>query len=142
MLLINLFINLFNVLKVKTLECLSVTNQKCMARPKILSVNKCSGSCDTLDDPMAKLCVPNVIKSANMKFYNFLMRLNETRNVLWHKSCKCVCQFIGLFSVLMFTGITCFCIFAYFKWIKGKKVFEKRFENKHFNDVIKIDGDY
>ena len=23
--------------------------------------------------------------------------------------------FIGLFSVLMFTGITCFCVFAYFK---------------------------
>ena len=106
MLLINLFINLFNVLKVKILECLSVTNQKCVPRPKILDVNegvgeaffypynvlvnKCSGSCDTLDDPVAKLCVPNVIKSVNMKVYNFLMRLNETRNVLWHESCKCV----------------------------------------------------
>ena len=107
MLLINLFINLFNVVKVKTLKCLSVTNQKCMPRPKILDVNegvgealfylynvlvnKCSGSCDTLDDPMAKLCVPNVIKTVNMKVYNFLMWLNETRNVLWHGSCKCVC---------------------------------------------------
>ena len=50
--------------------------------------------------------------------------------------------FIGLFSVLMFTGITWFCVFAYFKWIKGKKLFEKRFENKHFNDVSKIHGDY
>ena len=64
MLLINLFINLFNVLKVKKLECLSVTNQKCMPRPKILdvnegvgealfypfnvSINKCSRSCDTM----------------------------------------------------------------------------------------------
>ena len=108
MLLINLFINLFTILKVKTLECLSVTNQKCMPGPKILDVNegvgeallylynvlvnKCSGSCDTLDDHMAKLCVPNVIKSVNMKVYSFLMRLNETRNVLWHESCKCVCQ--------------------------------------------------
>ena len=50
--------------------------------------------------------------------------------------------FIGLFSVLMFTGITCFCVFAYFKWIKGKKLLEKRFEKKHFNDVSKIHGDY
>ena len=104
----NLFINLFNVLKVNTLKCLSVINQKCMARPKILDVNegvgealyylyiaivnKCSGSCDMFNDPMAKLCVPNVIKSVNMKVYNFLMRLNETRNVLWHESCKCVCR--------------------------------------------------
>ena len=109
MLLINLFINLFHVLKVKTLECLSVTNQKCMPRPKILDVNegvgealfypynvlvnKCSGSRDTLDDPMAKLCIPNVIKSVNMKVYDFLMGFIETRNVLWHESCKCLCRF-------------------------------------------------
>ena len=33
--------------------------------------------------------------------------------------------FIGLFSVLMFAGITCLCVFAYFKWIKGKKLFKK-----------------
>ena len=41
---------------------------------------------------MAKLCVPNVIKRVNTQVYNFLMSLNETRNVLWHKSCKCVCK--------------------------------------------------
>ena len=78
MCLINLAISLFSILKVNTLECLSVINQKCMPRPKILSVN-----------PMAKLCVPIIIKRVNMKVYNFLMRLNETRNVLWHESCIC-----------------------------------------------------
>ena len=68
--LINLAISLFNILKVNTLECLSVINLECMPRPKILDVNegagealfypynvlvnKCSGSCNTLDDPMAK----------------------------------------------------------------------------------------
>ena len=31
---------------------------------------------------------------------------------------------ISLFLVLLFTGITCFCIFAYFKWFKGKKLFK------------------
>ena len=77
---------------------MSVVNQKCMPRPKILDVNegvgkalfdphnvlvnKCSGSCNTSDNPMTKLCVPNVIKRVNMQVYNFLMRLNETRNVL------------------------------------------------------------
>ena len=106
--LINLTISLFSILKVKTLEYMSVVNQKCKPRPKILDVNegigealfypynvlvnKCSGSCDTLDNPMAKMCVPNIINRINMKVYNFLMRLNETRNVLWHESCKCVCK--------------------------------------------------
>ena len=79
-----------------------------MPRPKILDVNegvgealfypynvlvnKCSRSCNTFDNPMAKFCVPNVIKRVNMQVYNFLMSLNETRNVLWHESCKCVCK--------------------------------------------------
>ena len=190
-------------------------------------VNKCSGSCDTLDNPIAKLCVPNIIKRINMKVYNEMM-LNETRNVLWHESCKCVCRlnssvcnskqiwnsdtckcdcnedfagiincikgytwnpstcacecdmwckpgqyldhkncvckneligrviaectsvinetminnkdkidnnntitniFIGLFLVLLFIGIICFCVFAYFKWIKGKKLFKNKYND-------------
>ena len=89
---ISLLISLFSISKTKALECVSVVNQKCMVRPKILDVNegvgealfypynalvnKCSGSCDMLVDPMAKLCVPNIIKRVNMKVYNFLMRLN------------------------------------------------------------------
>ena len=79
--LINLAISLFNVLKVNALECLSVINQECMPRPKILDVNegvcealiypynvlvnKCSGSCNTLDDPMSRLCIPNIIENVN-----------------------------------------------------------------------------
>ena len=34
--------------------------------------------------------------------------------------------FIGLFSVVMFIGIVCLWVFAYFKFIKGKKLFEKK----------------
>ena len=108
MLINNLAISLFSTLKVGALECVSVVNQKRMLRPKIFNVNegigealfylynvlvnKCSGSCDTLDNPMSKICVPKIIKNVNMKVYNFLMRLTETCNVLWHESCKCVCR--------------------------------------------------
>ena len=49
---------------------------------RIMLVNKCSGSCNTLDNPMSKICVPKIVKNVNMQVYNFLMRLNETRNVL------------------------------------------------------------
>ena len=105
---ISLLISLFGIIKTKALECVSVVNQKCMPRSKILDinegvgealfypynvlVNKCSGSCSTLDNPMTKLGVPNVIKRVNIQVYNFLMMLNETRNVLWHESCKCICK--------------------------------------------------
>ena len=77
MCLIGLTISLFHIIKTKALECVSVVNQKCMPRPKILDVNegvgealfypynvlvnKCSGSCDTINNPLAKLCVPNFI---------------------------------------------------------------------------------
>ena len=37
--------------------------------------------------------------------------------------------FVDLFSVLLFVGIVCFCIFAYFKWIKGKKLFKNKYTN-------------
>ena len=126
--LIGLTISLFHIIKTKGLECVSIVNQKCMPKPKILDVNegigealfypynvlvnKCSGSCNTLDNPMSKICVPKIVnkcsgsciipmskicvpkivKNVNMQVYNFLMRLNETRNVLWHESCKCVCK--------------------------------------------------
>ena len=78
MLIINLAVSLFSVLKVNTLECLSLINRECMPRPKILNVNegigdalfypynvlvnKCSGSGDTLDNPMSKICVPKSLK--------------------------------------------------------------------------------
>ena len=108
MLIINLSISLFSILKVRALECVLVVNQKCMPRPKILNVNegigealfypynvlvnKGSGSCDTLDNSLSKICVPKIIKNVNMKVSIFLMRLNETRNLLWQESCKCVCR--------------------------------------------------
>ena len=84
---ISSLISLFSIIKTKVLECVSVVNQKCMPRPKILDVNegigealfypynvlvnKCSGSCNTLYNPMSKICVPNVIKGINMQVYNF-----------------------------------------------------------------------
>ena len=51
-----------------------MNNQECKARPKIIDVdnnepvfypnsikvNKCSGSCSNINDPFAKLCVPDI----------------------------------------------------------------------------------
>ena len=36
--------------------------------------------------------------------------------------------FIGLFSILLL-GIVCFCVFAYFKWIKSKKLSKNKYTN-------------
>ena len=55
-------------------------------------MNKCSGDCSTINDPMAKLCVPEVVKDLNVKVFNMMARINETRKVVWHETCKCVCR--------------------------------------------------
>ena len=38
--LIGLTINLFSIIKTRALECVSVVNQNCMPRPKILDINE------------------------------------------------------------------------------------------------------
>ena len=101
-----MLVNFIGAIKVKALECISVVNQKCMARPKIIQtnanepvfyplsikVNKCGGDCNTINDPMAKLCVPDVVKDMNIKVFNMLSRINETRKIVWHETCKCICR--------------------------------------------------
>ena len=77
------------------LKCVSMNNQECKIRPKVANnnssepslypysilVNKCSGSCNNINDLYAKLCVPDVIKSMNIKVFNLVSRTNETRHI-------------------------------------------------------------
>ena len=104
---ISLSISLFSIIKIKALEYVSVINQKCISRPKFINlnanepvfyplsikINKCEGDCSNINDPMAKLCVPDVVKNINIKVFNLLARINETRKIVWDETCKCVCQF-------------------------------------------------
>ena len=106
MLLINLAISFFSILKVKTLECVSVINEKCMSIPKIINLNadepvfypqsikanKCGGDCNNINDPMAKLCVPDIVRDMNIKVFILLVRINVTIKAVWHETCKCVCR--------------------------------------------------
>ena len=76
----------FNILNVNTLECFSMNNEQCKTRTKIINindnellfypfsikVNKCSGSCNNINDPYAKLCVPDVVKNINVKVFNLM----------------------------------------------------------------------
>ena len=43
-------------------------------------MNKCSGSCNKINDPYAKLFVPVVVKNINVKVFNIMSRTNETRH--------------------------------------------------------------
>ena len=63
-----------------------------MFYPYSITINKCKGSCNTINDPYAKLCVPDTVKIINVKVFNFLSRTNETRHIELDKTCKCKCR--------------------------------------------------
>ena len=58
------------------LKCVSMTNQEYKVRPQIVNINsdepvfypfsiktsKCSGSCNNINEPYAKMCVPDIVK--------------------------------------------------------------------------------
>ena len=95
-----------NPLRATPLSCISMNNQECKLRPEIINVNsdepvfypfsiktsKCSGSCNNIDDPYAKMCVPDVVKNLNFKLFNLMSRTNETRHTKRHETCKCKCR--------------------------------------------------
>ena len=76
------------VLNVNSLVCVSMKNQECKIRSEIINVNnnepminpysittnKCKGSCNTINGPYAKLCVPDTIKIINVKVFNLISR--------------------------------------------------------------------
>ena len=80
-----------------------MNNQECKVRPEIINVNvnepvfyplillttKCSNSCNNINDPYAKMCVPDVLKNLNVKVFNLMSRTNEIRHIKWHETCKC-----------------------------------------------------
>ena len=58
---------------------------------------------------------------------NEAMMNNQKKNIANDNTITNI--FIGLFSVVMFIGIVSLCVFAYFKFIKGKKLFLKKYSN-------------
>ena len=56
-----------------------------------IETSKLSGSCNNINYPYAKICVPDVLKNLNVKVFNLMSRTNEIRHIEWHETCKCEC---------------------------------------------------
>ena len=88
------------------LNCVSLNNKECKVRPKIadinsnnpmfypfsIKVNKCSGNFNNINDPYAKIYVPDTVKDLNVRVFNLMSRTNETRHIKWHETFKCICR--------------------------------------------------
>ena len=83
-----------------------MVNKECKLRPEIINVNsnepvfypfniktsKCSGCCNNINDPYAKICVSDAVKDLNVKVFDLMLGTNETRHIKWHETCKYKCR--------------------------------------------------
>ena len=86
---------------------MSLDNEPCMGRPTIndlnhielqyypfmISLNKCSGSCNAANNFSPKICVPSKTKDVNVKVLNMITYKNEAKTMVKHISCVCKCKF-------------------------------------------------
>ena len=96
-----------NLPSVNSLNCILMNNQEFKVRPQLVNVNgdnsvifpfsiktgKCSGRCNNINNPCAKLCFLYVVKNLRIKVLNLVSKTNEKRRIEWHKTCKCKCRF-------------------------------------------------
>ena len=64
------------------LDCVLMKNQESQVRPEIININsnnpifspfsikinKCSGNCNNINDPYARICVPDTVKNLMLKY--------------------------------------------------------------------------
>ena len=94
-------------------KCISLSNQKCVIQPTFINLHpnecsqefhyypftvkldKCVGSCNTLNDLSNKVCVPNKTEDLNLSVFNMITGINESKTLTKHISCECKCKFDG-----------------------------------------------
>lgn len=95
------------IIVTEALKCESVDNQPCLARETIVNINnnepryypfaiklnKCTGSCDDLGNPFAKICEVNETRKRIIKVYDILFNKYWPMVIKEDVSCDCQCKF-------------------------------------------------
>ena len=63
--------------------------------PFVAKLDRCVGSCNTLNDLSNKICVPNYTEDLNLRVLNMITGINESKTLTKHLSCECKCKFDG-----------------------------------------------
>ena len=61
--------------------------------PFMISLHKCGGSCNSVNDLATKICVLSKTKVINVKVFNMITNRNEAKTLVNHISCDCKCKF-------------------------------------------------
>ena len=68
-------------------------SQELRYSPFAVKLDKCVGSCNTLNDSSNKVCVPNKTEDLNIPVFNTITRKNESKILTKDISCECKCKF-------------------------------------------------
>ena len=89
---------------------MSLRNQKCMIQPTLINLHpneysqelyyypfavkldRCVGSCNTLNNLSNKVCVPSKTEDLNLSVFNMIIGINESKILTKHISCECKCK--------------------------------------------------
>ena len=79
-------------------KCFSLSNQKCKIEPTLIildpneysqqfhcypfavKLDRCVGSCKTLNDLSNKVCIPNKTEDLNLSVFNMITGINESKH--------------------------------------------------------------
>ena len=92
-------------------KCVSLSNQKCMIQSTLVNLDpnecsqefhcylfavkldRCIGSCNTINDLSNKVCVPNKTEDLNLIVLNMIIGINESLVLTKDISCKFKCKY-------------------------------------------------
>ena len=61
----------------------------------IISVNRSNGSYNTVEDPFDRICGYFRAEDRDLKIFNVIKGINESKALAKHISCECRCEFDG-----------------------------------------------
>ena len=62
-------------------EVINLNTNETLFYPYSIKINRCKGSCNTINDTYAKIRAPDKVKNTNVKVFNLMSRTNETRHI-------------------------------------------------------------
>ena len=96
-------------------KCVLLSNQKVRVQPTLinlhpneyiqelhhcpfavrLELDRCAGSCNTINSLTNKAWVPNNPEESNLSVFNMIIATTESKALTKHISCECICRFDG-----------------------------------------------
>ena len=94
-------------------KCILLSNQKCEIQPTLIDLHpneysqefhyypfevkldRCVGSCNTLNKLSNKVCVPIKTENLNLSVFNMITGINESKSSTKHIAYECKCRFDG-----------------------------------------------